>query len=54
VRFEGNEPQRDAIYRCQTCRLELIADLTARKMVVAPLPTREPERGVKRDPERAS
>jgi hypothetical protein len=42
--IEGQPSRPDTIYRCHTCRLELLANDEAGELVVAPLPAPMPER----------
>ena len=44
IRHDGVGPERNRIYRCHICRLELVLDEKTGKLTVAPLPpeTRSP------------
>jgi hypothetical protein len=38
IRSGQELPQLGVVYRCATCRLELVADPSTNKLVLAPLP----------------
>jgi hypothetical protein len=44
IRREGEVPRQGVVYRCHVCRLELIADLIAEKLVLAPIPGESTDR----------
>lgn len=44
IRHEGDIPERNRVYRCHVCHLELVVDESARTMTVAPLPTQRSRR----------
>jgi len=39
IRHNGDMPERNRVYRCHVCRLELVLDGSTQTMTVAPLPT---------------
>jgi DNA-directed RNA polymerase subunit RPC12/RpoP len=38
IQYEGDAPSPRRVYRCATCRLELVVDEVTQQMTVAPLP----------------
>ena len=38
IDHDGEGPRYGVVYRCHVCRLELIADFDAEKLILAPLP----------------